>query len=304
MFVKYRESAKRGCAESQFRMGFLYENLDDDPNSKYWYEKAAMQNHSPSQLRLGFIYAFCLGDFESAKYWFKRSQVFVGSMFYLGWIYELENNIENSIYWYKLAAESGHVNACYILISLDQNSDFYLNKIRILNKKLKNDKYYILGKQFVSEKKIDEAITAFRKSISVGTNCYSMYELGNIYRITKNRRDSELWYKEASMFGEPNSLDYILIIEARKIKKIIPFYVKFDSHKTNYILGSIYMRRCSYLNAITYFMKAAIQNSLEAHIELIKYYKTTGNIRNLKFWCSAATILAELINTKKIFLIE
>jgi len=74
---EWRPLAELGDMESQFRMGFLYDNgygvPQDDGAAARWYRLAAEQGHDLAQRRLGLLYEQGRGvlqDYVQAHMWF------------------------------------------------------------------------------------------------------------------------------------------------------------------------------------------------------------------------------------------
>ena len=76
-YSEWQVAAEQGHAESQYRLGTMYEAGAGVPSdfleASRWYRKAARQGHTSAQHMVGLTYAYGLGvprDLDSAHMWF------------------------------------------------------------------------------------------------------------------------------------------------------------------------------------------------------------------------------------------
>lgn len=92
----YRQAARQGLAQAQFRLGYhLMKGIGTTTNSPqaiYWWKNAALQEHSPSQYNLGRAYHEGIG---------------------------VEQNTQRALHWLNRAAELGNQQSIAALALLD-----------------------------------------------------------------------------------------------------------------------------------------------------------------------------------------
>ena len=89
-----------------------------------WFTRGAQNNDVNAQLKLG-IYYYKKDYYEEAFEWLLKAaklnntdaQVMVGNMYYEG--LGTNEDINQAIYWYKLAASNGNVDGKYIISIMD-----------------------------------------------------------------------------------------------------------------------------------------------------------------------------------------
>jgi uncharacterized protein len=112
-----REGASRGDAESQTKLGFLYDNglgvPQDYAKARQWYEQAAAQGESYAQLNLGLLYDNGWGvpqDYAMARRWWElaAAQGNAAAQINLGLLYAngqgVPQNDVKAYIWWDLAA--------------------------------------------------------------------------------------------------------------------------------------------------------------------------------------------------------
>jgi len=116
------EAAQQGQMRAQWRLANCYEHgfgtERDLFEAKFWYEKAALQNHVTSQLHLGKLYSKGLqNDHIKAFQFFSLAAAqnepqaqFLVSLCYQNGVGVLPNP-QQAIYWYQLAAKNGLMGA-------------------------------------------------------------------------------------------------------------------------------------------------------------------------------------------------
>ena len=133
--MKYiRIAAERGDAESQFTLGWSYENSflveNNYSEAVRWYRKAAEQKYIAAQRSIGHLYEDGLGvdkDYFEAVKWYRKAaeqgdegaQGSLGHMYYMG--YGVEQDYAEAARWYRKAAEKGWAQAQYVLGLLYQS---------------------------------------------------------------------------------------------------------------------------------------------------------------------------------------
>ncbi len=119
----YEKAAAQGLAEAQRALAWLYsseKSITKDINkSMMWYRKAAEQGDLESIYKLGLLYVL-QDEVKEGIYWLEKASEkgSVSAQHYLAKIYkdpEYGGDVEKMIYWYRKAAENGSVDAQYEL---------------------------------------------------------------------------------------------------------------------------------------------------------------------------------------------
>jgi uncharacterized protein len=119
-----RQSAEKGDASAQFRLGQLYDEgtgvRQDYRQAMEWFEKAAKQGHVGAQINLGTLYLQGEGAPQSdqmAMFWFRQAAEQGDALAFakLGWMSEQGRGVLQDFIqahkWYNLAAANGHGKA-------------------------------------------------------------------------------------------------------------------------------------------------------------------------------------------------
>ena len=127
----YLESAEYGNAESQYYVGKAYQSGDKIPQdihkAEYWYQKAAMQNHTDACWELVFLYNPENGIQKDLEKYFQIMKYLAdtGDLYacyttgknYLNGV-GTEQNYGRAAYYYKIAADKGDTEAQFYLGTL------------------------------------------------------------------------------------------------------------------------------------------------------------------------------------------
>uniref|UniRef100_U9V860 HCP-like protein n=1 Tax=Rhizophagus irregularis (strain DAOM 181602 / DAOM 197198 / MUCL 43194) TaxID=747089 RepID=U9V860_RHIID len=123
-FKYYQESAKNGSIIGQFYLGKLYESINNEVESVYWYKKAAKSGNTSAKLYLANCYRLGRGidknEIKAFKYYktlankkIVDAQLKLGDCFYNGIGTKLDTT--QAKYWYEKAANNGNIVAKIIL---------------------------------------------------------------------------------------------------------------------------------------------------------------------------------------------
>ena len=122
-YKEWRPLAEQGNAEAQFRMGRLYDYVQqyqDLQETIRWYRLAAEQGLPAAQNSLGLRYSIGRGvphDYKEAVRWWRLAaeQEFAEAQYWLGVSYEEKRGVpqdnKEALRWYRLAANKGSVAA-------------------------------------------------------------------------------------------------------------------------------------------------------------------------------------------------
>ena len=133
-----REAAKQGDAESQWKLGEMYDNGEgglptDVFEAARWYRASAEQGNADAQMSLGTMYATGEGvekDATEVVRWYRLAadQSHANAQCQLGHIYMagigVPKDDAEAMRWYRLAAEQGHADAQMnlgIMYTIDQD---------------------------------------------------------------------------------------------------------------------------------------------------------------------------------------
>ena len=124
----YHVAAEAGVPLAQAKLGYIYDQSNDDEKAVYWYREAAMQQHPDGEFGLGEMYAKGEGveqDFDVAVEMYMRAAVggHAQARRVLANAYERgtlgrEISQAEALRWLTLAADSGDINAMQRLVSL------------------------------------------------------------------------------------------------------------------------------------------------------------------------------------------
>jgi TPR repeat protein len=133
-FKKLKFHAKKGHAEAQHLLGYMYQkgmggakDFSQEVNNEEavrWYRAAAQQGHVMAQGALGFMYGSGRGvpkDYAEAAKWFRKAaeQGDAPSQMVLGSLYQNGNGVlqdySEAVKWFRKAAEQGEPSSLYSL---------------------------------------------------------------------------------------------------------------------------------------------------------------------------------------------
>lgn len=124
----YHVAAEAGIPLAQAKLGYIYDQSNDDEKAVYWYREAAMQQHPDGEFGLGEMYAKGEGveqDFDVAVEMYMRAAVggHAQARRVLANAYERgtlgrEASQAEALRWLTLAADSGDINAMQRMVSL------------------------------------------------------------------------------------------------------------------------------------------------------------------------------------------
>jgi TPR repeat protein len=124
----YHVAAEAGIALAQAKLGYIYDQSNDDEKAVHWYSEAAAQQHPDGEFGLGEMYAKGEGvdqDYEVAVEMFMRAAVggHAQAQRVLANAYEhgalgREVSKAEALRWLTLAANNGDINSMQRMASL------------------------------------------------------------------------------------------------------------------------------------------------------------------------------------------
>ena len=124
----YHVAAEAGIALAQAKLGYIYDQSNDDEKAVQWYRQAAEQQHPDGEFGLGEMYAKGEGveqDYEIAVEMYMRAAVggHAQARRVLANAYEhgalgRKASADEALRWLTLAANSGDINAMQRMASL------------------------------------------------------------------------------------------------------------------------------------------------------------------------------------------
>ncbi|MBQ6563580.1 MAG: SEL1-like repeat protein [Clostridia bacterium] len=229
-----RQSASRGDAKAQSRLGYAYETgqgvQQNDEEAIKWFQKAAEQGDALSQLYMGIHYRDGRGvqqDFAKAVSWFQKAanQGYANAQSYLGFAYEkgqgVLQNDEEAIKWFRKAAQQGEpssINNLGIMyrdgLGVSQNYEEAVHffqtaaELGFASAQCNLGSAYYYG-QGIS-KNYAKAMEWYRKAAEQG-NLPAMHNLGFLYEkgegVRRNMEDAKYWYNKAAAQGHKHAMD-------------------------------------------------------------------------------------------------
>ena len=212
----YRKAAEKGHAESQYKLGRIYEygsikgfELSADYREALeWYLKAAEQGHAKAQMAAAWLYRKkCPGitiDYRLAIYWLRKAaaQGLAEAENDLGHLYEygvdgLAQDYKEAAIWYRRAAEKGDTIAQYAQLSAQLSLSRLYEEGLGVPKDTHQADYWLRhsdwAKKSLKGGKMGSVADQWRLA--------HMYETG--IGIEQNLKHAFKWYKMAAIWGLP-----------------------------------------------------------------------------------------------------
>ncbi len=279
----YKKSADQGNATAQNNLGYCYEHGEgvtkDLEQAIYWYKKSADQDNATAQFNLGEYYSNCYMDdiFEDDL----KKQLLSDEQengFEVDRVVIIKNNcyeknkigdLEQAFYWYKKAAEQGHLES---------------------QKTLGN--FYEYGKGV--KKNLEKAFFWYKKAAEQGDfeaqcNFGLCYEYGK--GVEKNLKEALSWYKKAAEKGYPEACcylgDYYYFGKGveKNLERSLSWYKKAAKYKNSYalyMLGNCYYRGegvdTDKKQAVDYYSESASRLNLMAQYTLATCYENGDGV--------------------------
>lgn len=190
-FRFYMKAAEKGEKRAQYRLGDCYEEgigtSQNITEAIKWYEKSAEQGLADAQRALAWLYSsekLITKDINKSLMWYKKAaaQGDLESVYKLGLLYILHNEIKEGIYWLEKASEMGSVSAKYTLGQVHEDPKYNRDVEKML---------YWYGKA-AEEGSVD-----------------AQYDLGLIYKMGKDVKQNYLeaatWFNKAAKQGHSNA---------------------------------------------------------------------------------------------------
>ncbi len=277
-----RQKAAAGDAESQFKLGEIYETGKGIPKNPVeaakWYGQAAEQGNAQAQLIMGLCYVSGYGvpkDAAMAAKWYQKSaeQGNPGAQFVLGLCYANGDGVEKDVIvgasWFRKSAEQGN--------SLAQGA-------------LGSDYYSGIG----VDKDVAEAAKWFGKAADQG-NAHSQFILANMYATGEgvNQDDAmaiSLYRKSADQaYSAAQTCLGDAYYRGNGVKKDLVEAAKWFSKAANqgdanaqHDLGVCYANgqgvEKNQAEALKWYRKAAAQGVEQAQFNLGKAYMTGDGV--------------------------
>lgn len=230
----YTRAASQGDINAQFRLGKIYETIEQDYTEAIkWYEKAGSQGADNAFLCLSKMYEKGIGvkaNHVVAKNWYNKAKNLLlqasnqgdtAAQCQLARLYEKEGDIENTIYWYQKAAEHGDTHAMMSLKNM-----------------------YWLGNGVKENRKI--AIKWCQKAAE-HENSVAMCALGNLYLkgyyVEQNYEMAINWYRKAILHGETLAIQYLGEMYEKGLGETSNYEKAFDLYTEYAYLGINLARR-------------------------------------------------------------
>ena len=213
----------------------------------YWYQKAALQNHSRAQFVLGKLYLQGQGvvqNFKEVVRWYREAalQDFSEAQFILGEMYlqgrGVKKDFREAFHWLHKAAQKNHSQAQFIL------GELYLQGLGM-------------------EKDLEKAAHWFRKAALQG-HLEAQPALGRMYLygegVAQNLQEALHWFRKAALQGHVESQFHLGRMHLHEEEVVQDFQ-----------------------QALRWFREAALQGLTEAQLQLSwMYYHGKGVAKNFK----------------------
>ncbi|CAB4393251.1 unnamed protein product [Rhizophagus irregularis] len=216
-FKYYQESAKNGSIIGQFYLGKLYESINNEVESVYWYKKAAKSGNTSAKLYLANCYRLGRGidknEIKAFKYYktlankkIVDAQLKLGDCFYNGIGTKLDTT--QAKYWYEKAANNGNIVAKnnlknYYNKTISSKIDKH-KKIRfyktLFSKRLSQLGLYYIGK-ILLKSNCEKSFYYLQKAAANGCK-FAQFNLGGCYQlghgVRKDARKAFELYKKSA----------------------------------------------------------------------------------------------------------
>ena len=223
--------AEQGVAEAQYRIRSMHHRamgvLRDFKEAAFWYQKAADQGHADAYMGLGSMYSVgevygnvLPRDPIQAMRCYQRAAE-LGAAFANFWIAqafeigsEVKQDYDKAAFYYRKAADQGHVNALLCLGSLYSNHQVkkYTKALACYREaidKCQISAWYHIGFMHLwgegVEKNAAEAIRCWRKLADRG-DCCAQERIGEMYsdgrHMTRDLIEAYKWFSLAAAAGE------------------------------------------------------------------------------------------------------
>jgi TPR repeat protein len=283
-FVEFTNSAERKNKESMNQLGHMYEHgigCEKDINKAIeWYKKSADSGNARSMYKLGMIYILN-NELPEAVLEFKKSAELKNkeATFHLGHMYEhgfgCEKNMNKAIEWYTKSADSGDANGMYKLALYYKKVEFNLGKV-VYYLNLSADTGHKLA-QFALGGMYENGFNSIKPDL---VKSLKYYELSKKNGQEINTIELNEFIKE------------ILHSFLTKLKNLVENYKNdrslFDKSKKykryNYNIGVLYYKLNNLECACDYFEEVAYLNYQPAQKALGHFYKKQNNSELSSMW--------------------
>lgn len=202
----FSEEEEQESAESQYRLGWQYDEQKSYAEAARWYLKAARRGHLGAQYNIADMYYSGEGVVQSyteAFYWFKKAadQGDVDAIYYVGLMYDKGYGVQKSYAeaarWYLAAADQGDMYAQYNL------GDMY---------------FYGDGvQQSYSESFYWTEKSAFQGLMQAQNALGVMYDGG--YGVTPSASVAVYWYRKAIRQGSEDAEANLIGLVTENVKR-------------------------------------------------------------------------------------
>lgn len=221
------DAASRGNAESQYRLGLMYQFGDGvltDPDQAFnWYQASALQGNAEAQNKLGWMYQNGQGtskDPVKAFNWFWAAAVQGNALaqLLLGSMYEdgegVSKDLVQAFRWYHAAAVQGHLGAQFhIGVMYENGKGVSRDSVKAFNWYWASAVQGDLGAQkrlaVMYESGEGRSKNLFQSArwyrAAAARDPFSQIQLGEIYYtgkgVTKDPVEAAKWYRKAADIG-------------------------------------------------------------------------------------------------------
>lgn len=248
----------------------LTQALESDPFSPYLHSKLAYLYVETGNLEKAR---------EEADSAFTEGTDSIGVLYNIGEVYSRINLMSKAGEVYKkiVSIDPEEVRA-YMILSLIYNSTNETEKTENVYRKLINTKpdigYYYLGIVQAEQKKYEEAMVSFKKSIEINPYFESaFYNLVNTYSILNAGKESESFYRDLLKIN-PESIAAqkslaLFLVGNKKIDEGLKLLIELeyklpDDPSIQSSLGNIYLNKKEFETSEKYFRNALLLNPFDS----------------------------------------
>jgi tetratricopeptide (TPR) repeat protein len=208
----YKKSAEAESSVAMWNIGICYHNgygIEENHESAVkWYMQAAKLEQPDAMVNLAYCCYYGCGiakDQTKMLYYYKNAADLknVMAMCNLGQYHGYTNNHDESIKWYRKAAELGHV------LAINKLADIYFQGINV-------------------EKNYLESIEWYKKSAALG-DAFAMNKLGDHYckgiKVEKDFMKAMKWYKMSEAKGNDEATKNLKMMFKKNFDEIVEITV-------------------------------------------------------------------------------
>jgi tetratricopeptide (TPR) repeat protein len=286
--IKLLKTSNKSNKYIMSALGLLYREIDDYPNSKFYYQKAIEAGELRALINLGILYKE-QGEIESAVDCYQKA-IEAGesdALFNLGILYQKQGEIESAVDCYQKAIEAGESDALVNLGNLYQEQGEVESAVDYYQKAIEageSDALFNLGILYQKQGEIESAVDYYQKAIEAGESD-ALVNLGVLYQEQGEIELAVDCYQKAIEAGDSDALVNLGILykEQGEIESAEDCYqkaIEAGELRALFNLGILYKEQGEIESAEDCYQKAIEAGESDALVNLGILYKEQGEIES------------------------